>query len=153
MPVDTSSLIGKTIVEILAYPRFEVHPAWVTEATTPVVTTDAFLVFEGGMIARVGPCEVSLDANRYPSLGLEVQACSQEALAFTTPAGKAIMPTRVEELIQFLPLRIQSVVESDPLREGAVSEICVLGQAGRAIILRHIMPPMTLGLTHSGAGI
>ena len=153
MLVDTSSLIGKTIADVLAYPRLEIHPAWVDEATTPVATTDAFLVLEGGTLAKVSPCEVSLDSHRYPSLGLEVRACSHESLALTTTGGRVVMPTRVEELCTLLPLRVETVVESDPLGEGAVSEVTILGSVGRAIILRHIMPPMTLGIAHSGASI
>ncbi|MGN6235431.1 hypothetical protein [Dyella sp.] len=128
------------------FPSGPVHPAWVNELTTHIVAYNAVLELADDVLLQVDACEVVLDEEKYPSLGLELRESSPPALRIHQPNGNVTEAQQLQEASPLLPALITSVEESDPLEEGAISEYSiVLGQAGR-IVFRHIMPPTTLGI-------
>ncbi|MBN8896229.1 MAG: hypothetical protein J0I71_15600 [Rhodanobacter sp.] len=144
--MEATSLTGRTLKAVWLFPSGPVHPAWVNELTTPIVTYDAFLELADDVFLQLNACEVVLDEEKYPSLGLELRESSPAGLRVLQPDGHVIEAQQVQECGALLPALITSVEQSDPLEEGAISQyVIVLGQAGR-IIFRHIMPPTTLGI-------
>jgi hypothetical protein len=144
--MEVSSLTGKTLKAIWIFPSGPVHPAWVNELTTAIVVQDAFLELSDGVLLQVDACEVTLDQEKYPSLGLEFRECARAALHILQPGGNVTAAQRLQEALTVLPALISCVEQSDPLEEGAISQyVIVLGRVGR-IIFRHIMPPTTLGI-------
>jgi len=144
--MEASSLTGKILKAIWLFPSSPVHPAWVNELTTPIVAHDAFLELSDDVFLQVDACEVALDQEKYPSLGLGLQKSSRAALRILQPSGNVTEAQQLQEALAVLPALISSVEQSDPLEEGAISQyVIVLGQIGR-IIFRHIMPPTTLGI-------
>ena len=134
--MDTSWLVGKTIKAVRTYATEPVHPAWVNELTTPIATSAAFLEFESGEFAQISPCEVRIENETYPSLGLELELFSSD------PSQFPLLPCAAD----FVPFLVSNVEESDPLGEGATSQIHLIGGRERGVVFRHIMPPMTLGI-------
>ncbi len=78
--MEAISLIGRTLKAVWLFPSGPVHPAWVNELTTPIVAYDAFLELADDVVLRLDACEVVLDEERYPSLGLELRVSSPVAL-------------------------------------------------------------------------
>ena len=150
--MEVSSLTGKTLKAIWFLPSGPVHPAWVNELTTPIVAHDAFLELTDDVLLQVDACEVELDQEKYPSLGLQLRATSPAALRILQPGDHIIEAQRLQEAGALLPAVITSVEQDDPLSEGATSQYTiVLGRTG-CIIFRHIMPPTTLGIDVQPAG-
>lgn len=145
MLVDTSSLVNATIREILTPICESVHPAWIDKNTTSIATSMAVLVLADGELVMLAPCEVELETNRYPSLGLSVEKCDSSALQWVRD-GKTYSMRPLVGAARLLPCAVFQIEESDPLGEGAVSEIVLVGSDGSRLLFRHIMPPMTLGI-------
>jgi hypothetical protein len=143
---DTSSLVNQTIQAILTPACESVHPAWVNEMTTPIATSMAVVHLANGTLLLVKPCELRLDPNKYSSLGLELTACSPKMLHWNAPDGAPVTMQPIDAVMALLPFHVTAVEQTDLLQEGAVSELALLNQAGARIVLRHIMPPMTLGI-------
>lgn len=151
--MDAGSLIGKTLKAIWIFPSDPVHSAWVSELTTLIVTSQAFLEFSDGALLQVDACEVERDPREYPALGLELHATSRTALRRPRSDGTLIEALPFKQGLALLPAPISSVEVSDPLEEGAISQLdVVLGQGGR-IIFRHILPPLTLGIEVHVGGV
>lgn len=144
--MEAKYLIGKTIAEISAYPPQAIHSAWRNEPTPHVYTYMAFLKLEGGELIGISPCEVTLEGERYPALGLSLERCRDDSIRLHQPDGRVIYAVPLSEAAFMLPFEVRNVVESDPLGEGAVSQLRIEGVGSRAITLRHIMPPITLGI-------
>jgi len=149
--VDTSSLIDRTITAILSPACDFVHPAWVNELTTPIATSRTVLQLSNGVLVMVAPCEVEVEPDKYPSLGLATSTCGQGALTWTGPDGKAYFMHSLAAASPLLPFKVVHTESSDPLGEGAVSQIALIGASEAQIVFRHIMPPMTLGIALAGA--
>ena len=145
MLVENLSLANRTIAKILTPTCEPVHPAWIGELTTPLATTIAVLQLADGELLMVAPCEVKLDPDQYPSLGLSIQTCDSSALQWVRD-GKTYTMNSLPEGLGLLPLLVMQVEEADPLGEGVVSEIVLVGQDGSRVLFRHIFPPMTLGI-------
>ena len=122
-----------------------VHPAWVDANTTPIATSMAVLQTEGGSLVLVRPCEVTVEGEPYPALGLSVEECDSSALRWSV-AGKNYSMSPLSQAEGILPFSVSRIVESDPLDEGPVSEILLMAKDGSQLLFRHIMPPMTLGI-------
>jgi hypothetical protein len=146
MLVDSSLFAGKTIELIHTFACEQVHPAWVDEFTTPIATSMAVLQLSCGRLLLLSPCEVELDPDRYPALGLEVTECDSSALQWQEPSGDIYRMSALEAADELLPFAVESIVRADPLGGGAVSELAFVSANGRHILFRHIMPPMTLGI-------
>ena len=143
--MDSNSLIGKALERVLLFPAAPVHPAWVDEFTTPINTCEAFLEFSDGELASLSPCEVNLSEDRYPSLGLAIEATTPAAMKMTYSEGQMISAVPLEEATDFLPAPITFIEASDPLGEDTTTQYAI-GGSGWRIIFRHIFPPMTLGI-------
>ena len=146
MIVDTSSLTNETIEAIYTFACEPVHPAWVDKFTTPIATSIAVLQLSCGRLVRLATCEVELDPDKYPSLGLRADQCDSGALSWLAPSGKTYFMQSLAAAASLLPFTVLSVEESDPLGEGVVSEIALVSVGGSRLVFRHIMPPMTLGI-------
>lgn len=144
--METSYLVGKTIKAVLTYPLREIHPAWKSELTPAICTHMAFLELADGEFIGISPCEVALEGERYPVLGLSLARCERGAMLLPQPDGRAVDVAALDEAESVLPLEVSKVLESDPLGEGAVSQLRIEGVASGALILRHVMPPITLGV-------
>jgi hypothetical protein len=144
--VELSSLVGKTVQEVRAFPGALVHPAWIDELTTPIVTSAAFIQFSDGQLVRVDPCEVESRTGGYPDLGLSITAVGADALRLDRGGTKSQFAQPVEASAPLLPFEILSAEESDPLVERGAIEFRLSARNGDLLILRHIMPPMTLGI-------
>lgn len=144
--METRDLVGKTIVAVACCPLLEMNAAWVTALTPAVCTYVVFLELAGGDVVVVSPCEVALDGERYPALGLSLDICDRSEML--VPPRDGIAPEVIALGIAgpLLPLEVERCVESDLHGEGVVSQIRIEGTSSGALVLRHIMPPMTLGV-------
>jgi hypothetical protein len=87
------------------------------------------------------PCEVAID-NAYPALGLDVRELATQSIPFY---GLRTL-VQFDEIQQYLPARIVDVSVWDALGEGPDSGIRISLETGIALVVRHIYPPMSLGL-------
>ncbi|WP_343279964.1 hypothetical protein [Luteimonas sp. MJ250] len=104
---------------------------------------------DGGLV-MLAPCEVYLDPDKYPSLGLSLERCDPGALQWARN-GKTYSMSPFAGAAGLLPFPVAQVVESDPLGEGALSEVLLIGPLGQ-LLFRHIMPPMSLGIEVTQSG-
>lgn len=147
--MDSASLSNRTITGILTPLCEPVHPAWVNEHTTPIATSMAVLQLEEGTLLMISPCEVELEGEKYPALGLAIEKCDASALQWVRD-GKTYSMSPLKAAEALLPFLVLRVDESDPLDEGPVSEISLAGKRDSRVLFRHIMPPMTLGIDVTG---
>lgn len=144
--MEIGSALGRTINQIWIFRTSLLHPAWIDANTLPIVAVHAFLEFGDGTIAKVSPCEINLSPDKYPSLGLELHVVERAALQFSH-GDRIIRAVPLSEAASFLPFVVAGVECSDPLEEGAVSQYLLRASGGQIVILRHIMPPITLGIS------
>ncbi|WP_130410881.1 hypothetical protein [Fluviicoccus keumensis] len=151
--METSYLLGKTIQNIFTYPLKKPGPAWQNELTTSLCTDMVFLELSDGVLVGVEPCEVSIDGERYPALGLALELCERNATRLPQSDGQVIDIVSLNEAAPILPLKVIGISESDPMGEGAISQIRIEGVALSGITIRHIMPPITLGIIVESAPV
>lgn len=121
------------------------HPAWADHTSPQIATYAANLeLSENGPCVQVLPCEVPIP-NAYPALGIElcdwpespgVQRWNEEEYAVETP----------KELAHFLPADIETIRLWDSMGEGVTSALDLVLSTGATITLRHVFPPMMLGV-------
>ena len=150
--MEASQLLKKSVRAIWLFRSEGVHPAWVDELTLPIVGFDAFLELADGDLIKISPCEMDLGPDRYPGLGLILEPCTTKELQFTSPGGHTTEAVPLAEAASFLPFFIVGIEESDPLGEDTVSQISLETSNGWLVTLRHIFPPMTLGMHVEGTG-
>jgi len=143
--VDTTSLVKTEIHEILTPLCEPVHSAWIDKHTTPIATSMAVLRLADGELVMLAPCEIELEPDQYPSLGLSVESCDSNSLQWVRN-GTTYSMRPLTHAAGLLPFSVSKAEESDPLGEGTVSEIVLVGLDGSRLLFRHIMPPMTLGI-------
>jgi hypothetical protein len=144
--METNYLVGKTIKAVHIHPLQEIHRAWKSDLTPDICTSMAFLDLANGEFVSIKPCEVALEGERYPALGISLEPSNRNSVQLQKSDGRVVDVVVLHEAEPVLPLEVNRVVESDPLGEGAVSEIRIEGSDSSAIILRHVMPPITLGV-------
>ena len=121
------------------------HSAWVDNATPQIATYAANLELEGdGRCVQVRPCEVSLPG-KYPALGIELRDWPESPGIQRWDGGEFAVPTP-EALQQLLPATIQDVRLWDSMGEGPVSAVDLVLSSGATLTLRHVFPPMMLGV-------
>ncbi|MEH6543007.1 MAG: hypothetical protein V7721_03605 [Porticoccaceae bacterium] len=150
--METESLIGRVLDSVLVYPCGPVHPAWADDSTPSINSWKVFLTFSDGTVCNIEPCEVELSEERYPSLGLRIEEYRNESTDSVQSDGSVIKTVSVKEANELLPQVVTRVQESDPLEEGAISQYTFTIGNSASIVIRHIMPPMTLGVLVSNAG-
>ena len=145
--MDVTSIVGKTIRAIWVFRSEGVHPAWIDSNTLPIIAFGAFLEFVDGGFVRISPCELSPSSDRYPSLSLELRPCAQEEMHYVSPEGHRLEAERLAEAHSLLPFVVTGAEMSDPLGEDAITQYSLSADDGRVVSFRHVMPPMTLGIS------
>lgn len=149
--MDIASLVGKSIRNFWAFRLNGVHPAWIDANTFPIAAGDAFLELSDGNFVKISPCEVSRGPDRYPALGLEVRPCSKDELTFRFENGRIVEAKPLEESASVTPFLIAEVEAFDPLGEDTITQYSFLAAGGNIVEIRHMMPPMTIGIRVSPA--
>jgi len=150
--MDATELLTKTAANIWVYRFDAVHPAWVDDNTLPIVASTGFIEFVNGDLVEIGPCEVNLEPDRYPSLGLEFLPSTEESLRTLLSNGQVVDAIPLVDATPLMPFVITQIEASDPLGEEAISQYTLISRSGGRITFRHIMPPMTLGIRVDSAG-
>jgi hypothetical protein len=132
--IDLRSLIGKCLVAVqVGHNHDKVHPAWRDETNKGfLICYDINLVFQGQESYSIKPCEVDV-ADHFSGLGLMVEKV--DTLESSIPFN-----------ITNLPLRINEIVQSDHLGEDVINQYVFLLENGSSLEIRHVFPPMTLGI-------
>ena len=102
--------------------------------------------FQNGSLVHINPCEVELSNGKYPALGLEVLSKQDNSTDLPQHDGRIIKATSLDQAAEILPFAIFSLAESDPLEEGTTTEYTFISEKDDRLVIRHIMPPMTLGI-------
>jgi len=127
-------LSGKYLKVIsLGHSHSKVHPAWKDD------TNDGFLIcyelmlsFEDGSHYLVKPCEVDLP-DRFPSLGLSIEQVNSSE-------PKSVF-TDFEQ-----PNRVVAIEQSDFLGEDTINQYSLALDNHQKVIIRHVLPPMSMGI-------
>ena len=131
---DVTHLRGKYLTALrLAESHEKIHPAWQDDTNKGfLICYELQLAFADNTTLSITPTEVELP-RRYPALGL--------MLSETTA-------TTLSEMFEIpeLPARIEQVTHIDYLLEGTTNQIELVLLNGRKLIIRHVFPPMTLGV-------
>jgi hypothetical protein len=127
------ALVGQTLQSISMH-LSEVHSAWVDARTPKLAGAYADLTLATGLTVQVQPCEVPI-VGQYPALGI----------ALSDSAGASSVAS-LAEAAPFLPAQIADIRLWDSLGEGPVSAVDLVLLSGVTFPLRHIYPPITLGV-------
>lgn len=131
---DEISLDRKYLVGIRVGTCYEkVHAAWQDDTNEGfLICYEINLVFDDQSIFSIQPCEMDI-SDRYSELGLSL---------------KKIETVNCQSLfnISYLPMQVGKVVRTDYLGEGSVNEIILILANKNRIIIRHVFPPMTIGI-------
>jgi hypothetical protein len=132
--IDLRSLIGKCLVAVqIGHNHDKVHPAWRDETNKGfLICYDINLVFQGQESYSIKPCEVDI-TDRFPGLGLLLEKV--DTLESSIPFN-----------ITDLPLRISEIAQSDHLSEDVINQYVFVLENGSSLVIRHVFPPMTLGI-------
>jgi len=124
----------KCLVEIRVGKNHDkVHPAWQDDTNEGfLICYDVNLVFDDQSIFLVQPCEIEIKG-RYPGLGLSLKEI--EAVNLPSLFKISCLPMRVEEMLQ-----------TDCLGEDVINQYIVALENGSKIVIRHVFPPMTIGI-------
>jgi hypothetical protein len=139
--MDALLMVGRILDAVWMSPRVQVHPAWVDETTAAICTHVVSFSFSGTPSVQVVPCEVPIH-NAYPALGIAVQESP-------SPSGLLEGLQALEQLPEVqecLPAKVAGVRVWDALGEGPASAIQVALESGVTLIVRHMYPPMSLGV-------
>ncbi|CAM3662905.1 MULTISPECIES: hypothetical protein [Pseudoalteromonas] len=129
-----TDLSGKNLSVIsLGHSQRKVHPAWKDD------TNDCFLIcyelifsFEDGSHYLVKPCELDLP-DRFPALGLSIDQVNSSR-------PKSVF-TAFEQ-----PNRVVGIEQSDFLGEDTINQYSLILDNQQRIIIRHVFPPMSMGI-------
>ena len=125
---------GKVLERVeLGNTHDEVHPAWKDDTNEGLlICYELLLSFQGNSFFTVKPCEIDLP-ERYPGLGLSI-----------TESKSTKMVSALEELN--LPSKVVHIEQSDFLGEDAINQYQLTLQNNKSIIIRHVFPPMSMGV-------
>ena len=138
-------LVGRELKAVWVAP-LEVHPAWRDSSTPALASGFANLDLAEMQTVTVQPCEVEYVQNKYPSLGIELLSVDRSPTVHYWSSGGGVKAALCPEIQQFLPSYVVSTSMWDSLGEGPTSAIRLVLLNGRTLVLRHIYPPMTLGI-------
>jgi len=132
--IDLKRLSGKLLVAVkIGHNHEKVYPAWQDEINEGfLICYDINLLFQGQESYSVKPCEVDI-IDRYPGLGLMLE--DVDKLESSIPFN-----------ITGLPLRVSEIVQSDHLGEDVINQYVFVLENGANLVIRHVFPPMTLGI-------
>jgi hypothetical protein len=147
--MEFSWLTGKRLLSLRVM-KVETHPAWVDDSSPQIATYAATLELAGSGCVQVHPCEVPIP-NAYPALGIELREWPGSAGIQRWENGEEYAVTTPEEVQQLLPATIENVRPWDSMGEGPISALDIILSTGPKLTLRHVFPPMMLGLDiHNG---
>lgn len=131
-------LSQKKLVAILTGNNHEtVHKAWQDDTNEGfLICYKITLIFDDQENYILRPCEVDIEG-RYPGLGLELEPEIPDGLMSTIN-------------INNLPQRIDHVIQDDYLGEDVTNQYILVLDNGDKIIIRHVLPPMTMGIRIEG---
>ncbi len=110
-----------------------VHPAWKDKTNDEFLICFAVeLVFDDEPTLTILPCEVEI-SGRYPGLGLEVSEGKIQEHSF---------PYETDDLHS----KILNIRQADYLGEGVENQMEFTFENGNVLVIRHVFPPMTLGI-------
>jgi hypothetical protein len=121
------------------------HAAWVDNSTPQIATYAANLELVDSISVQVRPCEVPIP-NQYPALGIEMIDWAEPPRIQRWPGGPEFSVSTPSDVVPFLPAIISDVHLWDSMGEGSVSAIDLVLSTGPTLTLRHVFPPMMLGL-------
>jgi hypothetical protein len=147
--MEFSALAGQRLLS-LRLMRVGTHPAWVDNSTPQIATYAANLELAGDTCCvQVCPCEVEIPGE-YPALGIELRNWPGLPGIQRWNGGEYAVATP-DELQQLLPAEIEEVRLWDSMGDGTVSALDLVLSTGATLTLRHVFPPMMLGLdVHAG---
>jgi hypothetical protein len=131
---ENSIFDNKNLIEIRTGRRHdEVHPAWKDDTNEGfLICYSIELLFDDESTFTIQPCEVELQ-DRFPALGLEVSE------------GKLQEQSYLIEMVG-LPSKILEIEQADYLGEGVENQMEFTLKNDKKVVIRHVFPPMTLGL-------
>ena len=139
-------LVNQKLCGVMFYACRPVHAAWAEKSTPDICSQYVFLSLENDRLLRVSPVEVTLSKDSYPSLGLNLSEISRENLKLDWKNSSVSEPVHLDNPLINFPQKILSVTAFDPLGEGTESGYQLTLANSIKVIVRHIMPPMMLGL-------
>lgn len=143
--METERLVGAELRGLWIVSR-EIHKAW-RDATTPDLASGFVnLELARGVALKVEPCEVEFVPGKYPCLGLDVCSHPDAPNLHRWSADDEVIAEICAEAARVLPARITTVMLWDALGEGPCSAISLRLDNGCSIVIRHVYPPMTLGI-------
>lgn len=145
--MDALLMIGRILDSVWLSPRVQMHPAWEDETTAAICTHVVSFAFYGAPSVQVVPCEIPIH-NAYPALGIDVQQSPPPSGLLEELQARELL----HEIQECLPARVTGVRVWDALGEGPVSAIQVALETGITLIVRHMYPPMSLGVDVLGHG-
>lgn len=142
--MNSEHLLGRTLDAIWLL-RTPVHPAW-KDATTPEICSGFVnLAISNASAVQILPCEVDA-SDQYPSLGIELLAIDHVPHLHRWVNGVTVSAEILTEMISSLPATITHIRMWDSMGEGPVSAVDFVLSTGVTLTIRHIFPPMTLGI-------
>lgn len=121
------------------------HPAWVDETTPPIHSLFVNLALSDMPAVQVLPCEVDVP-ERYPALGIEFLNVSDACDFPSWATDRDLRAGHLDAIANFLPAIITETRTHDALGEGPISALTLTLSTGLTLTIRHIYPPMTLGI-------
>lgn len=111
----------------------EVHPAWKDDTNVGfLICYELLLTFHDNTFFTIKPCEVDMPG-RYPSLGLSIAE------------SKSINMVSVLDELN-LPSKVIHIEQADFLGEDVINQYQLTLQNNQSIIIRHVFPPMSMGI-------
>ena len=111
----------------------KVHPAWVDDTNEGfLICYEIQLVFDDGTMYLAQPCEHSIEG-RYPALGLRLNSIDSLTVENVFP-------------VEGTPVLVTNVISSDNLGEDVVNQWVLNLENGMHLVIRHVYPPMSLGI-------
>jgi hypothetical protein len=142
--MEFTDLVGRELISVRLC-RTEIHKAWIDARSPSIATYYVNLELASSPSAQVQPCEVQVP-NSYPSLGIELREWSDSPAIQRAPDGAEFAVERLAEATRFLPAFLTDVRLWDSLGEGPVSAVDLVLSTGLTLTVRHVYPPMMLGI-------
>lgn len=109
------------------------HPEWVDDSNEDfLICYEAQLVFDDGTIYVIRPCEENLEG-RYPALGLSLEQVDSISLENVFPVAESAV-------------KVTEVLSTDHLGEEVINQWLFSLENNMHLIIRHVYPPMSLGI-------
>lgn len=142
--MEFADLVGRELLSLNLL-NTGTHPTWVDSSTPQIATYAANLELAQSVSVQVRPCEVPIP-NRYPALGIEMTDWYEPPGIQRWPGSPEFAVSTPAEVAPSLPATILDIRLWDSMGEGPVSALDLLLSTGPTVTLRHVFPPMMLGL-------